>query len=228
MDITANDKKFLYIFLLIFLGLYTTCVPAKTGQKVGSVYFYLGDYFNNDGISFNENRKNGNFDTPDNPNGSSYPAEELPPGNAIVPVLEYPSLLIMFPPKKDGSLNNIACEGQILKGFTPQKFTEAYFIGSGTKGDQKGVFKFRFRDGTVTQRTLTFKDWCINKEKIEEPAIYSCAHRHNYEGKDEEISCKLFAVKTPLNPKRNLTSIQLPNNKDIHIFAITVLVPIRR
>ncbi|MFC1479254.1 hypothetical protein ACFL6F_01535 [Planctomycetota bacterium] len=221
------NKHLIVIFTAVIV-LCIACIPPKTEQKIGSVYFYLGDYFNNDAISLNENKKDGNFDTPDNPTGSSYPAEELPPGNAIVPVLEHSPLLIMFPPKKDGNLNNIACEGQILKGFTPQRFTEAYFIGSGTKGDQEGVFKFRFRDGTVTQRTLTFKDWCINKEKIEDPAIYSCSHRHNFEGKDEEISCKLFAVKTPLNPKRYLTSIQLPDNKDIHIFALTVMVPIRK
>jgi len=211
--------------LLVFISVCLACVPAKKEQKVGSVYFYIGDYFNNDGISFNENRKDGNFDTPDNPSGSSYPAEELPPGNAIVPVFAYPPLLIMFPLKKEGSLNNIACEEQILKGFTPQRFTELYFIGSGTKGNQEGVFKFRYRDGTVTQRTLVFKDWCISRDKIEEPPAYSCSHRHNYEGRDEEIPCKIFAVKTPLNPKRYLTSIQLPNNKDIHIFAITVMIP---
>jgi len=219
-------KNITTVLLAAGLLICAACTPSKREPKVGSVYFYLGDYFNNDGISYNENRKDGNFDTPENPAGSSYPAEELPPGNAVVPVLEHSPLLIMFPPKQEGKLNNIACEGQILKGFTPQRFREAYFIGSGVKGNQKGVFKFRFRDGTVVKKSLEFRDWCVSSEDIEDPAVYTCTHRHDYQGRDEKIGCRLFAVKTILNTERYLTSIQLPNNSNIHIFAITVMVSI--
>lgn len=220
-------RRIVYSAALSALLLWSvSCTVFRAEQKLGSVYFYLGEYFNNDGISSDENRKDGNYDTPENPSGSSYPAEELPPGNAVVPVMECPGLLIMFPPTQDGMLNNIECEGQILKGFTPQRFNALYFAGSGTLGDQEGVFKFRFRDGAVIRQTLVFKDWCSEKDDIEDNVIYSCSHRHNYDGKDEQIQCRLFAVKVDLNRERYLTSIQLPENRDIHIFALTAMVPI--
>jgi len=203
------------------------CGPSAAPGREGSVYFYLGDYFNNDGISFDADRKDGDFDTPENPSGSTYPAEELPPGNAVVPVLACPGLLVMCPPKKDGAVNNIACKGQVLRGFTPQRFLRIYFIGAAVKGDKKGEFVFHYRDGTVERKTLLFKDWCTREPGLDHVVVFRCTHRHNYKGEDEDIPAAMYAVCAPLLKDKQLDSIQLPRNEDIHIFAVTAMVPLR-
>ncbi len=209
--------------LIVCMGACSPGIKAKSG----SLYFDLRRYFNNDGISSNENRFDGNFDVTDNTYGSTYPAEELPPGNSIIPVSGTGGLLVVFPSKRDGDVNNISCEKQILEGFSHQPFTAIYFVGAGTNGDQDGVFKFRYLDGTIEEKSLVFHDWCSGGGDLEQLVIFSSDHRHNYKGEDEQVPCGLFALKIETDPDKTLVAIQLPDNRDIHIFAVSGMVNIR-
>ncbi|MFC1582656.1 hypothetical protein ACFL4W_03875 [Planctomycetota bacterium] len=200
--------------------------PSRNENTLGSVCFDLSIYYNNDGISSNNNRRDGNIDTPENPYGSSYPAEELPSEYRIVPVTSVPGLLVLFPPREDGKLNNISCRKQILKGFTPLHYTAVYFVGSGTMGDQYGVFKVKYKDGTIENLELTFKDWCSKDLAITDVTAFKAQHRHTFQGEDEDTPCMMYALKIPVAAGKFLDQIQLPDKSDIHIFAVTAMVNI--
>lgn len=221
-------KSLLIRVALSVLLLCAGCTLSVKEEKYGSVYFFLNDYFSNDGISYNSNRKDGNFDTPQNPAGSTYPAEELPDSNTVVPVLAVPGLMIAIPPKEDGFNNNIACRGQVLDTFTPQRFAMICFVGAGTCGDQTGAMKFRYDDGSIVEEDVIFKDWCSTKKDITDTVVFRSLHRHDFKGEDESIECRLFCIKIILDRTKSLTSIQLPGNKNIHIFAITALMLLKR
>lgn len=73
----------------------------------GFIPLDLRPLFNNDGISWDADLGDGDFDG----EGGTYPAEDLPPGNALV---ECRGIPFFFPDKEDGALNNVALEGQRL------------------------------------------------------------------------------------------------------------------
>ncbi|MFH1708720.1 MAG: hypothetical protein ABIF71_12510 [Planctomycetota bacterium] len=213
--------------LVIAGGLLVTVAcggPTARPAPQSAVCFDLRAYFTNDGISWNKDRFDGNFDTVQNPHGSTYPAEEFPAANTVQPVLGLPGLLMAIPPTADDALNNLACDGQILNAFVPQRFDRLYFVGSATMGAQSGRIGLRYRDGTTAEVALEMPDWCRPPADLGTREVCAFSHRHDYRGADEPVRCALFAVPVPLDGTRFLEAIQLPRNANIHLFALTALV----
>ena len=147
-----------------------------------------------------------------------------PAANTVQPVLGLPGLLVAVPPTTDDALNNIACDGQILNAFVPQRFDRLYLIGCATMGDQAGRVGLRYRDGTVTEVAVKVPDWCKPPADLAVRDVFAFSHRHNFKGQDETMRCAIYAIAVPAEGKRFLEAIQLPRNADIHVFALTALV----
>ncbi|MBM4083712.1 MAG: hypothetical protein FJ272_02895, partial [Planctomycetes bacterium] len=201
---------------------------TKLWPKPQQLPLNLVELFDNDGISSEKNRKDGNFDCPDHPAhvpGSTYPAEFLPESGAIFTAPPLPDVSFLFPNKADGEKNNFSCAGH---KFEPpvNAYAALYILGTAENGKQEGEIGLNFEDGQLNL-PLKFSDWCEpaqfgEVEAIAVPFRYSWQERGGRMEK-EDITCRLWVQKIPLPEKRRLESFVLPYNARMHVFAITLV-----
>lgn len=164
----------------------------------------LEKYFNNDGISYKKNTKDGNFDG----EGNTYSAELLPDSNKIF-TCEKKDATFVFPNKTDKALNNIRCKGQnidVPDGF----YTNIDFLLSSSKGDICRKVSLIYSDATTEEIYFApaISDW-HEKPRFGHTAITA---DNGY----------ISHISIPVNTAKTLVSIKLPDAEQIHIFALTL------
>ena len=187
--------------------------PMKAAAKVVPVD--LSKHFNNDGITYRDNRRDSDFDQ----FRQSYAAELLPEPGPVKPLPSKPDLVFVFPPKKDGAKNNVAAMGQRIP--VPQgSYTKLYVLGAAVFGAQVGELKLVYGKNEHAV-TLKLSDWCA-ASKFGEARVYSMTHRRNWKGEDEKAECSLWVQTIDVSPTEALTAIVLPNKPMMHVFAMTL------
>ena len=179
--------------------------------------------FNNDGISWRANPKDGNFDLPGRRNGDSFVADLLPKAGADVPLPDEPAVTFRFPDKDDRRRNNAVCDGQRLHLPEDQQagWGAAWFLGACHDGAQRAIVTCQYHDGPDTRGELRLADWCA-RPKAGELDVLRIAARHLEDGTEEKADCGLTAWRIPLDPRRRLLSITLPRERRMHVFALTL------
>jgi len=193
-------------------------LPKLSGSAV--TLFDLAAQFNGDGISTEENAKDGNMDAPGKPNGASYPKDELPAAHSLLTLKSKPVMTFLFPDGQDGKLNNIACSGQTVH-VPAASYVELWVLGAATYGAQTSDLELRYEDGSESE-PLELSDWCETPGFGEREAVIA-KHRHGWKGEEEEKACGLWAQRVPLDAKRKLTALVLPQNPKMHVFALSLV-----
>jgi alpha-mannosidase len=185
-----------------------------------------------DAVSFPRNRADGAFDA----EGRTLPGDQLPA------TITSEGIDFKMGPTADGQNNALACRGQTIK--LPAGFDHVYLIAAASNGDTKGTFTI----GTQ-QIEHTIEDWSgfvgqwdyrLWKGKVPEltyqwsnpvaglvpgyakrdTVAWFCSHRHHPKNGNEPYQYSyLFKYGFDLAP--GATSITLPDNEQIRIFAIT-------
>lgn len=180
--------------------------------------------FNQDVFSSNENRSDGAVDK----DGKTYPAEQYPD--------EFISENIRFKTgtKKEGAMNAVECRGQkipIPKG----EYNKIYFLASAKKethgtftaGKHSKSFSINPWTGLVGQwDKRVFKSdeqrevkriipGFIKKDNI----AWYCTHHHHPDSNVAYRYSYLFKYALPINDRAKF--LELPDNSDIMIFAVT-------
>jgi len=196
--------------------------PPRTRPLVSPeavVMLDIAKLFNNDGISSQANKKDGNFDLPKLASGDTYPADQLPPSSAELPLPAMPALRFHFPDKADGKANNVRCAGQRLE-VRPHTYSTLWLLASADTRDQEDGLRLVYERGEEPV-TLRVTDWC-SEAKFGEIEAIRCSARHTWDGKREERACRIWAI--ALSIRRDpLRAIVLPANERIHIFAATLV-----
>lgn len=198
-----------------------TLVRAATAEAVH--VRALEGLFDNDGISWRANATDGNFDLPGRRSGDSFIADLLPKAGAAVAVPGNPAVTFRFPDKDDRRRNNAVCDGQRLHLPEDQQagWTAAWFLGACHDGAQRAAVTFQYEKGADGKGELRLADWCA-KPAADEIDVLRTAARHLDDGSEEKIDCGLAAWRIPLDPARKLLSITLPQEKRMHVFALTL------
>jgi len=183
--------------------------PAETGPKVEStkVAYVPIDI----SASFNASATRGAEGL--DGYGNVYPADKLPrngqglkPGS---PPFDLPDFTKI-------EKNVVTAAGQTLK--TPDgKYSALYVLAVATDGDQESKLLLGYGQQKV-EAAFKISDWC-RKPKFGEVQAASYAR---VSGENETARCKLYIQKVALDPAKNLSSITLPVNERIHIFAMTL------
>ena len=183
----------------------------------------LEGLFDNDGISWRANPTDGNFDLPGRRSGDSFIADLMPKAGAAVAVPGNPAVTFRFPDKDDRRRNNVVCDGQRLHLPEDQQagWTAAWFLGACNDGAQRAAVTFQYEKGADGKGELRLADWC-SKPAADEIDVLRTAARHLDDGSEEKIDCGLVAWRIPLDPTRKLLSITLPQEKRMHVFALTL------
>ncbi len=182
----------------------------------------LTPYFNNDGISCDADRADGDL----NGNGATYPAEDLPPSNSPV---ECERVVFRFPSKEDGQDNNIVLEGQRIA--VPQDvFDGLYFLGVALSGYLEDVVRFVFADGSKEEAFLGLSGWdkSHNLKYGERVAVlcsgYHFPAKHVYTDR-VGVDYGIWMQHIPIRATCPLMAVELPDNPGMHIFAMTLHRP---
>jgi len=199
--------------------------PAPDAAQAACVHL-AGLPFNNDGISWRKNPQDGDFDLLGRRTGDSFIADLLPKGGALVALPDKPAVTFRFPSKDDRHRNNVVCDGQRIllpAGVGGRAYTAAWFLGACHDGSKKGAVTLEYGKGQG-RGELSLADWCSKPDQGQIDVLRTAA-RHLADGSEETIDCGLVAWRIPLDPARKLTAITLPRERQMHVFAISLIPP---
>ena len=179
----------------------------------------LSTYFNQDGISSDEDRTDGDFAG----TGRTYPAEDLPSSNSI---LRCDNVLFRFPDKRDGAKNNIALEGQRIP-VPMHPYESLHLLGVSAGTSLEDTVRFFFADGVSEEAFLGLSSSRRGHDlKYGERVAIQCTgfhypSRHVYTDKLDLIY-GIWMQTVPVRSYKPLLTIQLPDNPGMHVFALTL------
>jgi len=194
-------------------------IPAPLKElKPGFVAVDISGFFNNDAFSDEADWTDSDFDLW----RQSFPADEVPPAGPFEP--KGTGTLFLFPNKEKGKKNNVACGGQRIPLSGRAK--ELHFLVTATDYEQEEKLTIQYAEG---EAKVDFKvsDWC-QQAQFGEKAGVECAHRVavDSEGKNvlskEKRTIRIWVVAVPLDGQRELKTLVLPRNLEVHVFALTL------
>lgn len=175
----------------------------------------LAGLFNNDGISYANNLRDGGFNVWNN----TFPAEELPESNSIVEVAGIP---FRFPPKEDGQLNNILCSGQRLD-LPPDRYDWLYLLASAERRSEDTVY-LHYASGAVEPEWLRISDfWPEAGSRFGEVEAFRCTKMHFPRHVQPRVQPGIWRQRVPVPRQEALAWVHLPDNLAMHIFAVTAV-----
>ena len=193
--------------------------PQALIPREAVVRLDLAKLLNNDGISSDPAKKDGNFDLPNLASGSGYPADQLPASGAELALKAPAGLVFRFPDKADGKPNNLRCTGQRID-VPAGIYATLWLLAAADTNNQEGAARLVYEKGEEPA-ALRVTDWC-QEPKLGETEAVRCTARHTWDGKREDKACRIWAVAAPLR-REPLKAIELPKNERIHVFAATLV-----
>ena len=191
-----------------------------SGDKKPFEIIDLSSYFNNDGISYDANRSDGDF----NGQGFTFPAEELPESNAILTVH---GITFLFPDKSDGANNNLILEGQSIP-VPVNTYSGIYILGVSECGNLEEEVILQFAGGDCENVALGLTASMPSGGMLcfgEKEAI-RCTGYHTPEvdahSSRGNIDSGIWLQVIGVDPGKELKAIQLGDNPSMHLFAMTL------
>jgi hypothetical protein len=191
-----------------------------SGDKKPFEIIDLSSYFNNDGISYNTNRLDGDFDG----HGMTFLAEELPESNYI---LTLHGIDFLFPDKSDGAKNNLILEEQTIP-VPVNTYSGIYILGASECGSFEEEVILQYADGDHETVLLSLSNCHMQFGMLrfgEKEAIkcsgYRCLHVDLHSSRGNR-NCGIWLQVLRANPRNDLKAIQLGDNVCMHIFALTL------
>lgn len=174
----------------------------------------LGGVYNSDGVAFAANPLDGDFLAGEWQH-RALPAESFPQG-----VAEYCGIPFQMPEVTDGKNNHIRCNGQKLANLPPNHYSALYVLATGKFGEQFGDVILEYADDVRQSVMLRISDWTNG------PACGEClaiAFPHTYHEKNvEKRHSRLYVQSVQVDARRILTTIELPRNDYLKVFAATL------
>lgn len=192
----------------------TNKLTVSTNQKM----IDLTSYFNRDGISWDSNKNDGSISGTGN---TSYDANYLPD----ILYSAYSGLKFRIGNKNDGQKNVIACSKQLIQiPGTNISAGKVSILAVGINGNQYGSFRIYYQNGDCNTISKYFTDWCADEPLYEEKDALVMGHRHDA-GNDQIVKTHIYEHLIYLDKTKPLSAIQLPDNQNIIVLAITLSEP---
>ncbi|QUI22489.1 hypothetical protein HZI73_09320 [Vallitalea pronyensis] len=175
----------------------------------GQVQVNLSSNFNADGFSYDANLADGDL-----AGGYAYSAD------LVNNEQQYERIIYQLGSFTDGQLNSMYCAGQTID-LPDGQFAEVRLLGSSTYGNKSGSFTLNYTDGTSSVVNVTMQDWCQygSNQKI----VQTMDHRHDKNANTgETITNYIFAYYLTANANKTISSIKVPQNNNMHVFAMTL------
>jgi predicted alpha-1,2-mannosidase len=185
-----------------------------------------GDYYDNAGISPDDNQACANYDG----DGFSYSANalaaaSLTPGATV----SADGHTFTWPNVAPCAQDNILASGQTMLVNPAPGATSLGLLGSSTNGSSQGTIIINYTDGTSSTQTLSFNDWAQSPGGGD-VAVATMPYRNWVGGSSQSITMYVFATTVPVDSSKTVASITFPdvsNGVDssttaMHIFAVSL------
>jgi hypothetical protein len=233
----------------VYLSTQMVTAPGDLGlvpvRVVGGrlAFANLEPFYNVDAVSTEANPADGDFDG----KGNSLPAESFPPdavgitaffnpdpekdknGKDLPP---YPSGLFSdlsrsarlvsfrFGSDRDGAKNAIACKGQTIP-LPAGRDATLHVAAAATGGEARPLtVTVRYKDGTEGKVTARVGDWQRPPDKVD--PVATRAFRVRSKDGDRPGFVYVRHVILPLDIRKEVVSVTLPNDEAIKVFAVTL------
>ena len=153
--------------------------------------------------------------------GYSYSAEALAaagvrPGGAVASG----GTTFIWPDAASGQHDTVTAAGQVIQ-LSGQGSTLS-FLGSGTFGTQGGTITITYTDGSTSSGKITYADWCAGAAASGSTLVTTTAYRNYTGGKQANpLRAYLYAASIPLTAGKDIKSVTMPVNSNLHFFAVT-------
>lgn len=185
-----------------------------TPDPLDAVTANLSSYFDNDDFSYDTNRADGNLT-----DGLSFPAE-------LLSSINYDGAYFEFGSFADGSNNAVKCSKETIS-VEQSKYSSIRLLLTSAAGDttdrQTGKFRINYADGTFSERSVAVTKWTSTSGDAltGKPTLFSALHLHSSSG-DQAIIGRIFTANLIPTPGKVVSSIVLPDNQNLHVYAITM------
>lgn len=172
----------------------------------------LTSFFNNDGVAFETNIKDGSLDGKFNLDG-----DQLPQNSEV----SYFDIPFNFPDTNNGKNNNLIPKSQKIE-IPPDNYSQIYFLGFSVRGNYSAPLTLEYKDNTTEQISLALSDGCGAPIYNEVEAIHT-EYRFNVQKEEMDLTeCGIYLQTLKLNKEKTLTGFTLANHQNLRIFAITL------
>ncbi|MBO0838740.1 MAG: hypothetical protein J2P28_24930, partial [Actinobacteria bacterium] len=208
----------------------TITVPINVTATVGAVtiagpgadvqatvpYPSLAAAFNNTGITDDADHNPGNYDGV----GNSFSAEALAavgitPGSAITSG----GVTFVWPDVPAGQPDNVTTQGQTIS--LPGSGSTLGVLGSAVNGVQNGTGTIYYTDGSTQPFSVSFQDW-ITRTPVDGDNLVATTAYFNRTNAGPARTPSVFAAFVPLQAGKTVQDIVLPDNVNIHSFALAI------
>jgi len=102
-------------------------------------------------------------------------------------------------------------------------YSSLLLLGTGVNGSQLSQpFKVTYSDGTSTTFTQSLSDWFLSSNFPGETTALTMAYRNNANGTSTTRNYKLYEYTFSLNSAKTVSSVTLPSNANVKVFAIVL------
>jgi beta-glucosidase len=173
---------------------------------------------NNTAISDDADPAGGNFDG----GGYSYSAQALAsvgltPGAKVT----HDGLTFEWPNVPAATPDNVVTSGQTIA--LSGQGGQLAFLGAGAFGTQTGQVTVTYTDGTTSTGTITMSDWYSNAAVTGDEVVATTPHWNIPAGStlDPNHKVSVYYSAVPLSAGKTVAAVTLPNNTNLHVFALT-------
>ena len=199
-------------------GYQTPAGPQQTENSATTTlpYATLASAFNNVGITTSATVGKGNFDG----SGNSYSASLLQgaglgPGASVT----VGGVHFTWPATAPGAPDNISTLGQVV-AFSGQGNTLG-FLGAAVYGTQPGTGTVLYSDGTTQSFSISFGDW-FGSSAPGDQVVATLSDLHRSVAGKAGHSVQVYFTSIPLQAGKRVVAVTLPNNSELHIFAMAI------
>jgi hypothetical protein len=104
------------------------------------------------------------------------------------------------------------------------KFADLKILAAGVNGPQElQTFAVTYADGTSASFTKSLSDWAAPRHFTGESEAVNLPYRLTADGSRDERTFYADAYSFTLDPQRTVRSLSLPSNRDVLVFAATLI-----
>ncbi len=125
-----------------------------------------------------------------------------------------------------GSNNVIQSTGQTIT-LPAGQYTQLDLLATAVQGNQVSQqFVVHYSDGSSTTFTQSISDWYVSQKYAGESIVDRTAHRNTAGGGSDGRSFDVYGYSFQLDPTKTVSSITLPDNKDVEVLAFSTVAAI--
>jgi hypothetical protein len=102
-------------------------------------------------------------------------------------------------------------------------YDQVRILGTGVQGAQTGQqIVIHYKDGSSETFSQSFSDWFSPQQFPNESEVFAMPYRDYFDGSQDNRTFNLYQYILPLNGRKEVSSIELPNNRFVLALAITL------